>query len=399
MTEAPEYGYDIPPKAHPDLVVFPNRWRDENDAWHDYDGNKETMAAALMAAKPGMTVEVYGEHGALEMASGKDPNKRRTVPVLAPDVVIQGGDDSAVLDNIQIQGTHHGPVTIRDLEIASTAQSGIISYVNTQASHVPVRVLGCFFRRLHHGLKWGIRGHGPRSWEIVDCEFEGAQEHAAYWDNSDYVVFARNFVQNMLRTACQGTVRFDSGPAPAVGGRWEIWRNRSKNVGPNGFAYTIAGSPQGGEVLIADNRSEDCSGGGVVVFTDKKMKELSGGPYDPIWQRKVIGDGHTWAGGYGNAKVVIVNPKHRGDRTGGNQSIQLSAIEAVECWNVPRKRGNPWVLDGDGAVGVELDYYKGNLIPDVKCYGREAPSTWGHVRNGWRRNGQPYDPDTDYVTA
>lgn len=393
---APGFAFEVPTKPQANFVVEPTRWTDlgvlddpSDDVTFNYDGSKYPIAEALMRATPGTVVELIGQHPKVWIGGNKDASKRQTVPQLADNVTLQGVDEFASVDHVHFLGRWWGRVAIRDLRFESTAQSCLGTYVDTYNPNGKLHVYRCVFEKTPT-VKWSMRIHGV-IYELVVVESQGhgggpSVEHFAYWDNVTRVIMHRIFAEAYRHTVCQGTVRFDSGPEPEHGGDWTLSRIIGARIGPNGYVISIAGAPKGGTVDVIDCRTVDCSAGGLLAFTDRKMKHLSGGPYDS--NRQVLGPGYTWTGengkpGYGIYRLRVANFQHIGDRTGSKESMQLSGVEHVELWSLPRRRiPSGFMLDGDGGRGVTLNYY-GPGIGTMEIQSREAPSTW-YVRGGWR---------------
>jgi len=164
-------------------------------------------------------------------------------------------------------------ITIKDLEIVNGLHEFAPIRTSMGEVHGHITIENCSFKGigggwLGRGMKWGIRGHGPARWTIVNCKFEPAQEHSIYIDNPQ---------GNLLIDRCTGSkngrtfMQITNRPTSGLSQFGDITVkdctcSEIKKDGGGGSDYTFVGCL--GTLSVTNCSSINTNNGAFVAWTD-----------------------------------------------------------------------------------------------------------------------------------
>ena len=194
------------------------------------------------------------------------------------------------ISNVTIRSTHRRFCSITNvtfwegLKGINDIKFSNLKIINTSYEFAPIRTAmnevhghimidGCIFigsgyNWLGKGMKWGIRGHGPARWTILNCTFDPCEEHSIYIDNPQ----GNTTIENCLgrsngRTFIQITNRPTSGPSQfgniLVKGCQAFDMD---NSGGGGSDYTFVGCTE--KLSVENCSSYNTQNGAFVCWTD-----------------------------------------------------------------------------------------------------------------------------------
>lgn len=193
------------------------------------------------------------------------------------NLTIQGGRSffKPAISNLRFWNGLNGvkSITIKNLEIVNGLHefAPIRTAMNNTYGHITIE--NCSFKGtgagwLGRGMKWGIRGHGPARWTIINCKFDACQEHSIYIDNPQGdLLISKCTGQGNGRTFMQITNRPTSGPSQF--GNITVKDCACSDInkdGGGGSDYTFVGCL--GTLSVINCKTVNTQNGGLVCWTD-----------------------------------------------------------------------------------------------------------------------------------